>query len=310
MSSPEQQQLGAYLGGPKETAKSLRAKGNRKAALGVLRAGVGKKPPIGVRVKTRSPTSSQSSKYGSVQLGNVVFGEGGGGALGFVDPTTGMLRNPNNPSWVQAPVPSMSARMQNALKNTASSIIKRPFRRGRARRASMTRSIQSALSYDPAFGRKVRNLQANINKLDVELQAANSAGNQNTVSRKRRTINSKTNEIVELVNAESNRLHKIYKNLGINFNKTPKNKLKSEPGALRRMINRILGTAPKVSFTSSRGPSTRSLAGRAAANAHRAQARLPNYGGRPGTGSATLARAGVPRTGTPIPLGPAPPHPQ
>lgn len=303
MSSPEQQQLGAYLGGPKEIAKSLRAKGNRKAALGVLRAGVGKKAPRGVRVKTRSPTSSQSSRYGSVQSGNAVIGAGGRGVYGFVNKRTGMVWSPNTQSWVPPPGPSMSAQIQQALENTASSI-RKPFKPDRARRARMTRSIQSALSYDPAFGRKVRNLQANINKLEVELKAANNAGNQSTVSSKRRNINSKTNEIVDLVNAESNRLNKIYKNLGINFNKTPKNKLKSEPGALRRMINRILGTAPKVSFTSSRGPSTRSLAGIAAASARRAQGRLPNYGGAPGTGSATAARAGVSRTGLPIPLPP------
>ena len=296
-------EVGAYLGGPKEIAKSLRAKGNRKGALGVLRAGVGKKAPRGVRVKTRSPTSSQSSQHGSVYSGNAVIGAGGRGVYGFVNKRTGMVWSPNTRSWVAAPGLSMSARIQKTLKNTASSI-RRPFKPDRARRASMTRSIQSALSYDSAFGRKVRNLQANINKLEVELKAANRAGNQSTVTRKRRNINSKTNEIIELVSVESNRLNKIYKNMGIKFNKTPKNKLQSEPGALRRMINRILGTAPKVSFTSRRGPSTRSLAGIAAANARRTQGRFPNYGGTPGTGSATASRAGVSRTGIPIPLPP------
>jgi len=300
MSSPpeEQLQLGPYLGGSKNFAKSLSAKGNRNAAMGVLIASAGRNAPRGVRVKMGSPTSSQSSQFGSVQSGNAVMGARGG-VRGFVNKRTGMLRNPNTRSWVRAPDPSTL----DELKSTATSIVTKPYKKRRANIKSKARRVQSALSYDPAFGRKVRNLQENINKLEAQLKAANSAGNTAVVSKRRQNINSKTNEIVDLVNAESNRLSKIYKNLGINFNKTPKNKLKSEPGALRRMITRILGTAPKVSFTSSRGPSTRSLAGRAAASARRAQARLPKYGGKSGTARWTAARPNERSEGTAIPLG-------
>lgn len=300
MSNPQNLQLGPYLGGAEETAKSLKKKGNKKSALGIMRAT--RTPKRGLRRKTQSPTTSQNSQYGSVYSGNAVMGTSGG-VRGFVNATTGMVWDPNSKTWVNAPSPSktVSSRVQKALSNTASSILK-PFKPDRARRVSKVRSIQSALSYDPKFGKRVRNLQENITRLENELQQANRNGNQGLVRQKRVNINRRTEEIVNLVNKESQRLQDVYKNLGTNFNTTPKNKLKKEPGALRRMINKILGTQAKVSFSVNRGPSERSLAGIAGASARRARGRLPAYGGRRGT--ASIARAGGRRTGLPILLPP------
>lgn len=268
--------LGPYLGGQKSIAKSLRKQGKPANALRVL-TGV-KKPPRGVRVKTRSPTSSQSSQYGSVLSGDAVMGTGNMGVYGFVNKTTGMVWDPVGKTWVSAPKPSMTARAKKMIENTASSVMK-PFKPDRSARASVARKAQTVLSYDRKFGKRVKNLQDEINKLEKDLKVANSSGNQNTVMRKRASINRKTSEMVNLVNSESDRLNKVYKNLGINFDKTPKNKLRTEPGALRRMINKILGTTTKVSFTATRGPSVRSQAGRAAASARRARGGLPEYGG-------------------------------
>ena len=301
MSSPDQQ-VGPYLGGTKNFAKSLK-KRNPKGALGLLKsAGVGKNPPRGVRIKTKSPTSSQSSQYGSEYSGNVVFG-GVKGMRGIVNKRTGMVWSPNTQSWVPSPGPSMSDRIKTAIESTAESLF-RPFKPRQSKKKSMARSIQAALSYDPTFGKKVRNLQKTINTLEDELKAANKIGRQNLVTNRRRKIKKSTTEIIDLVNAESKRLSNVYKNLGINFNTTPKKDLVENRSALKRMINKIMGTTPDVSFTKKRGPSTKTLGGIASASARRYQSRLPNYKNLPGTGSATAARAVANRTGPPIILGP------
>lgn len=302
MSSPGKQ-LGPYLGDYKSIAKSLRKKGKRNAALGVLSAGVGKKPPRGVRVKTISPTSSRSSQYGSVQSGNAVIGPAG--VYGFFNKRTGMVWSPNTRSWVPPPPPSMSAQILNAFKSTAESV-RRRLKPDKSKQMSMARSIQSELSYDPAFGKKVRNLQNKIKKLENELKVANEAGDPPLVSRKRKQINNSKTDIIDLVNAESKRLSNVYKKLKLTFNTTPKNKLRSDPGALERMINKIMGTIPKVTFTKRRGPSTKTPAGIAAASARRFQSSLPNYGNLRGTGSATAARAGVRARGNKRPIIPRP----
>jgi len=295
--------LGPYLGDYKSIAKSLRKKGKGKAALGVLSAGVGKKPPRGVRVKTISPTSSRSSQYGSVQSGNAVIGPAG--VYGFVNMMTGMVWSPNTRSWVRPPPPSMSARLRKELKSTADSVLRR-FKPDKSKQMSMARRIQSALSYDTAFGEKVRNLQNKIKKLENELKVANEAGDPPLVSRKRKQINNSKTKIIDLVNAESKRLSNAYKTHRLSFNTTPKNKLRNEPGALKRMINKIMGTIPKVTFTKERGPSTKTPAGIAAASARRFQSSLPNYGNLRGTGSATAARAGERARGTRRPIIPRP----
>jgi len=295
--SSRELQVGPYLG----RNKFLKSLGIKKPR--------GKKPPRGVRVKTISPTSSQSSQYGSVQSGNAVIGAGGKGVYGFVNKRTGMVWSPNTQSWVPPPGPSMSAQILNAVKSTAESAfkpLKKLNRRRKSKQMSMARRIQSELSYDPAFGKKVRNLQNKIKKLENELKVANEAGDPPLVSRKRNQINKSKTKIIDLVNAESKRLSNAYKTHRLSFNTTPKNKLRNEPGALKRMINKIMGTIPKVTFTKERGPSTKTPAGIAAASARRFQSSLPNYGNLRGTGSATAARAGERARGTRRPIIPRP----
>ncbi len=267
-------------------------------------AGTTRTLPPGVRRKLASPTASQNSRYSELYLGNAVAGANGP-VIGFVNATTGMVWDPYSKTWVNGPQEANTGTSgTTGVLSRAANSLARIVKSGRARKVSKARKAQSALSYSPKFGKRVRSIQENINKLETELKQANNAGNRGLVRQKRLNINRRTEEIVNLVNEESKRLQDVYKNLGINFKTTPKNELKNKPGALKRMINRIFGTKAKVSFSASRGPSERSLAGIAGAGARRARGRLPNYGGRRGTGSASAARVGVGRKGLPILLPP------
>ena len=295
-----------YKGGvQKGIARSL-ARTDRNAAQKYLENVYGRKAQPGVGVKRKSSSSpkknnsNEESQY-SNYLGPAVIGGAKGTVYGYVNEYTGMVWDPVSKTWVKIPSRPLTNRTYNALKTTAQSVFK-PSKKAKVNNAYSARSIQSALSYDPKVGKQIGSLQKKIKELENVVKVAMNNDDPALASRKRKEIDKLMDKIVELVSAESNRLNKVYKNLGINFNKTPaKNVLRTNPGVLSQTLSRIFGTKPNVSLSNfiQYFPSPAAFA---AVTARRGLGTTPNYGGMRGTGSATAARATMNRRGTPIPL--------